>query len=317
MTLLLRGCTYSAENRCIPHNSALNSSANEPSTKVKWAVVALARKQQVNGADTKKRNRLLSEVLKPYAHKHDITVILFSEQKYLPEMIQRWKDAFAGVATVIYINTASLQYTTTVKVKEVGYKYMCKFYGLDMFDYLVQGGYDYYLRVDTDCFIERLNYDILSWTETNHIEYAFATRKIEAHSITVNTLPPFVEEYSGKCGITPTALMDKPLSSCFNFYNNLHIGKVSFFTRPDVRHFIEAVNASGKILSHRWGDSTIQAYAVRLFMQPAHIRQIPNITYFHGSHVGRISSSNNATDLGGVVFRRERTEMPFWMPVSH
>jgi hypothetical protein len=25
---------------------------------------------------------------------------------------------------------------------------------------------------------------------------------------------------------------------CFNFYNNFHIGRVDFFVRPDVQHFL-------------------------------------------------------------------------------
>lgn len=59
---------------------------------------------------------------------------------------------------------------------------------------------------------------------------------------------------------------------------------VGFFTRPDVKYFLEAVNHTGYILSHRWGDSTIQAYAVRLFMLSAELLQVPNFAYVHGSH---------------------------------
>jgi len=74
------------------------------------------------------------------------------------------------------------------------------------------------------------------------------------------------------------------LHYCFNFYNNFHIGKVSFFLRADVQHFLQSVNATGSILTHRWGDSTIQAYAVRTFMNPTAVQLIPNISYVHGSH---------------------------------
>lgn len=42
---------------------------------------------------------------------------------------------------------------------------------------------------------------------------------------------------------------------------------------------------------YRWGDSTLQAEAVRLFMHPDGIRQIPNISYHHISHSNRVASS--------------------------
>ena len=163
-----------------------------------------------------------------------------------------------------------------------------------MYDYLKE--YDYYMRVDSDCTIRVMNYDILTWARNAQVEYGFAMRKIEAHAATRAQLPEFAKNYLAKCEIMPTAPMDHDLSTCFNFYNNWHIGKVSFFNRPDVRHFLESVNASGRILSDRWGDSTIQAYAVRLFMEPKHIVQVPEFVYVHGSHDKIVSTFGDGKD---------------------
>lgn len=116
-------------------------------------------------------------------------------------------------------------------------------------------------------------------------------RKTEAHRPTAKQLPKFAQEYIGRCGITPSAMMDEPLSTCFNFYNNFHIGKVSFFLRKDVQHFLLKVNESGNILENRWGDSTIQAYAVRIFMDPRKVQYIPDFEYIHGSHNDRVVST--------------------------
>ena len=155
-----------------------------------------------------------------------------------------------------------------------GYKYMCKFFMLDMYKYLQD--YDYYWRVDSDDFLEALTYDMFDWVERNDVEYGWAARKIEGHGPTRRTLPPWTANYINKCQVWPSALMDEPLGKCFNFYNNFHVGKVSFFRRPDVLHYLKAVNGSGGVDMHRWGDSTIQAYVVRLFMDPAKIRMIPD-----------------------------------------
>ena len=233
------------------------------------------------------RNRKLAEKLRPYASKHNITVVVFSEVKFPSAALESWRAVFKGVANVDLVDTSSRGFNGP---ERFGYKYMCKFFSLDIYDYL-RDNYDYYMRCDTDCFIEQMEYDILQWTEDNHVGYGFAMRKLEAHRPTATTLPDWSANYLKQCDMQPSAVMDVPFSTCINFYNNWHIGRVSFFNRPDVRHYLEAVNASGHILSHRWGDSTIQAYAVRMFMNPAEIRQVPNFKYTHGSHGNKLVST--------------------------
>jgi hypothetical protein len=171
---------------------------------------------------------------------------------------------------------------------------MCKFFSLDLYDYLHE--YDYYMRVDSDNTIRSVDYDILKWAETSNVGYGFAMRKIEAHGPTKQQMPVWVNKYAEQCAVQPAAVMDQPMSVCFNFYNNWHIGRVSFFNRKDVRHFLTAVNASGHILEDRWGDSTIQAYAVRLFMDPTQIVQVPNFAYVHGSHNKVVSTFGDGSD---------------------
>lgn len=133
---------------------------------------------------------------------------------------------------------------------------MCKFFAIDMYDYLQAGGYDYYMRCDTDCYLNpTLRYDILAWAESRNVGYGFAMRKLEAHKPTAETLPKWCAEYMQECNIaqasTAIAMKETPLQLCFNFYNNWHIGKVAFFLRPDVQHFLRAANNSGGILQVR------------------------------------------------------------------
>jgi hypothetical protein len=236
---------------------------------------------------TKSRDELIVSAIRPFADKYDITIIYFSEYVYPKSDIKEWERVYQDIAKVKYINTAQHGFDPSSGIR-YGYKYMCKFFALDMYPHLKD--YDYYLRCDTDCKIKILNYDIFDYVQKNSIQYGYALRKLEAHKLTKETLPVFTENYLNKCTIKPRSLMDVPLSTCFNFYNNFHIGKVSFFLRPDVQHFLHAVNESGRILSDRWGDSTIQAYAVRLFMDPQHIQYIPDFSYVHGSHNGFVST---------------------------
>lgn len=279
------GCI--AANTCVagPSNKETQSSV----LKKRWAIVALGKPGK---SDLAQRNKHILEKIAPYSSSHNITIIIFSEKQFPEAAINSWKEMFRNVATVRLINTFRNGFNLP---ERFGYKYMCKFFALDMYEYL-KNDYDYYMRCDTDCYLGKLNYDIMKWTETNNVGYGFAMRKLEAHKPTAQTLPVFAEEYISKCGIKATAVMDFPLSTCFNFYNNWHIGRVSFFTRPDVSHFLRTVNASGFIQTHRWGDSTIQAYAVRLFMNPEEIAQVPEFTYVHGSHNKMVSTFGDGSE---------------------
>jgi hypothetical protein len=278
---------YVCANKCAKklESTAATAKASTYTGPKRWAIVALAKpgKEDIN-----KRNQLLAEKLRPYASKHNLTVVVFSEKIFPPASIASWKTTFKGVANVAYVNTAERGFHG---VERFGYKYMCKFFSLDIYDYL-KDSYDYYMRCDTDCYIQTLGYDILKWAEDSNVGYGFAMRKLEAHKPTAATLPAWSASYMQECGITaPAAVMDQPFDVCFNFYNNWHIGQVSFFTRSDVQHYLRTVNASGYILSHRWGDSTIQAYAVRMFMDPKQIQQVPEFRYIHGSHGNKMVST--------------------------
>lgn len=263
----------SSENICVEN---IKASAETPLLKTRWAIVALTKpgKQQLNN-----RNEALARIIKPYASLHDITIIFFSEFTFLKEEISQWERVFNGIAKTRIISTANLGFNLP---QRYGYKYMCKFFGIDIYNILSE--YDYYLRCDSDCIIESLNYDVFAWAENHNVGYGYALRKLEAHAPTRATLPAFTKKYMSKCNVNPSSFASTGISTCFNFYNNLHIAHLKFFKRNDVAHYLTAVNDSGNILNIRWGDSTIQAYAVRLFMPQNQVQLIPNITYVHGSH---------------------------------
>jgi hypothetical protein len=289
-------CVLIGANSCVPEMDTYTPAPVKPAGKSKWAIVALTKNVDV----LVRRNKQMADLIRPFAAKHDVTMIVFSEEDFPTTrsgMVQGWKDAFNGVAKVKFVNTKTdgfyEQNSNGNWYYRYGYKYMCKFFMLDMYKYLSE--YDYYWRVDSDDFMTELKYDIFEWVEKNNVEYGYAARKIEGHGATRRTLPPWTASYIAKCNLWPQALMDEPLNKCFNFYNNFHIGKVGFFAQPDVLHFLRAVNASGNVDKHRWGDSTIQAYAVRVFMDPANIRMLPDLSYQHKSHgMVKISTFNKS-----------------------
>jgi hypothetical protein len=261
-----------------------NNNTNITVDPTRWAIVALTRPSDIN---INTRNANLKNYLRRYHHYHNITLIFFSEFKIKNRTKDLWGKIFKNVATIRIINTYKDGFD---EEDRYGYKYVCKFFSISMFKYL-ENDYDYYMRLDGDVYIKKLDYDIFAWTALTQPDYVFGARKIEAHRTTRETLPSFVANYTKKYNIVPTCNMDEPLSFCFNFYNNFHIGKVSFMTSNQVKHFLNEILDSNNIVQYRWGDSTIQAYTVRLFSKPERIFQVQNFTYIHGSH-GLVLVSN-------------------------
>jgi hypothetical protein len=71
---------------------------------IKWAIVALTKPGGKH--DLSARNKAIARVLKPYAHLHDITAIVFSEFSFPQPIMERAEKDLKGVAKVKFVNTA-------------------------------------------------------------------------------------------------------------------------------------------------------------------------------------------------------------------
>jgi len=265
------------------------------STSSSWAIVGLVYDDAGAQPLVLKRNELLAAYLLKQKDTNqnvrNITVLFLAEGNITEKHVSAWTAQFDGLASVRYIDTREKALYNHSK-PIYGYKYMCKMFMLDVYGYL-RDEFDFYWRVDTDCFLTALDYNIFDWFETNQLTYAYPTFGLETHEGTKHTLPSWVTKYTLECGIVPSFLgghMVLPgganisLGTCIQYYNNFHLGRVSFFLREDVSSFLLNVNASHLTSAHRWGDAPVQAYALRLFGNDSQIRQIENMTYIHGSH---------------------------------
>ena len=82
-------------NRCVgpSYGASLAVKANRPitGTPVKWAIVSLAKP---NDSRMKIRNAAIAEKVKPFASKHDITAIVFSELPVPDAVDSEWRRTF-------------------------------------------------------------------------------------------------------------------------------------------------------------------------------------------------------------------------------
>eukprot|EP00966_Prymnesium_polylepis_P009345 215605-Prymnesium_polylepis.1 len=58
------------------------------------------------------------------------------------------------------------------------------------------------------------------------------------------------------------------------FFTNLFVSSVPWWFGRDVQEYLHAVEQSGNIYLHRWGDAPIQTTALQLFAPPATVGRL-------------------------------------------
>lgn len=188
--------------------------------------------------------------------------------------------------------------------KPVGYKLMCKFYGIQLQRLLADEGYDYVMRLDDDGFIRQpLPMNMFELMEMKGFVYGYRRVQWGLHDLADRTLIPATLEYiqSRKLDIA----CDPSDVNTQHFYNNFYITKLSFWTRLEVQAYLQYLDEHGGIWRYGWGDSLIMAAAVKMFALPHEIVQLVGIDYEHGSHHLRI-----APDNADWRFRKDMANIP-------
>lgn len=177
--------------KCSSIGNGLNDSniSERNNSEVRFAIVALV--SRISDGWLTKRNELLARYLRRNTSSSiDLSMLFFSESKFDKSTIEEWKETFSGtVAKVELIDTANKGFNNGHGGFVYGYEYMCKFFMLDIYSYLVERKIDYYIRMDSDCFIVRLDYDIFSWILSNNVQYGYGIISPERHGKTVDTMP--------------------------------------------------------------------------------------------------------------------------------
>ncbi|KAL1530192.1 hypothetical protein AB1Y20_001108 [Prymnesium parvum] len=185
-------------------------------------------------------------------------------------------------------------------VYPLGYHHMCHFMSMLWFQAL--RGYEYAMRVDEDVCITRMPTQSLATALSS--DYAFGLEIREAHQRTIETFNPWLENYMSSAKLLPTI---PPLPTERIFFTNFFVARLAWWHHPAVLHFLQAVNSSGGVYAHRWGDAPIQTAALRLHGAPSSVVHL-DMDYVHLSTQNRIvGGEETAFDAEGLVnehFRR-------------
>lgn len=227
-----------------------------------------------------RRNRLLH---KNFNARYGYPVILFHEGNIAGEH----RDHIAALTpNVEFVDVGASDFssrpeTDALSSKDLGYRNMCRFYSLGIYDHLTD--FDYVMRLDDDSYLEsKIGYDIFEYMLSNNFDYGYIHSEFDSHVETIETLPNFVLKYIEKNQIKINCdLLD---IDCLHYYSNFHITRIGFWLRSDVRDFLKAIDEDGGIYRHRWGDHVIQTLALKMFSDPTQLHCFTDFRYTHYSH---------------------------------
>lgn len=199
----------------------------------------------------------------------------------------------------------------------LGYRNMMRWYGILIYKYLTDLGYEWYMRMDDDSLLHSdIEYDIFKYMNDNNYEYGFRSYCNDGLGVS-NGLIEFCKKYMDKNDIKPTFLdryiKDKKSwkSTDYNilgYYNNFLISKLSFWMRDDVQKFLKEFDNSGYMYTRRWNDLISQAVTIQIFMERNKVYHFNDWTYEHTTFSGNYDSKSEL-EWGGLFPKIEDSQV--------
>ncbi len=167
----------------------------------------------------------------------------------------------------------------------VGYKHMCHFWSVGLFEYLAD--YQYVIRMDEDVFLLDMNPHILETIVSQNIKFAmpWLCSVLDDPNVIVG-MDVLLNRFCKQNNITMLVDYDQICAPNTNFV----IFDLQYFKNNKiVQDFLTAVDKSHGIYSNRWGDAPI--WGIILFaLQNETVYLCDQIEYYHGSHNHHVNS---------------------------
>jgi len=163
-----------------------------------------------------------------------------------------------------------------------GYKNMCSFWSVGVFDFM--GSYEYIIRIDEDCFLDSLDPHTIDRYQADRI--MFSSGLFQENDVAdvivgmdtlfdayLNTQNDSIRNYEIRCPYTNVMIMNVPF-----FMNN-----------QDVRSILNEIKQSNCIFSNRWGDLPIWGHILTLMIDKSYYLEDKSIRYYHESHYSGVN----------------------------
>jgi mannosyltransferase len=158
--------------------------------------------------------------------------------------------------------------------KCTSYGGMCTFFTKDVFEILIEMGYDYYLRLDDDSYLHG------SFDE-NPFEKMQREQKVYGYCLKIKEAPHVIQGLFSfiKENVETQYSFDEPY---WIYYNNFEIVNLKKYYSDKAKEITQKIHESGGIYKWRWGDAPIRTILISIF-QPDNVMKF-DIDYEHAEH---------------------------------
>ena len=216
-------------------------------------------------------------------NKDTVDVLIFHEgnvpiehQQYIQNATPLMPLVFKHVAFQQGNHIAVGNFCHTTELSErftMGYKNMCRFWSIGMFQHMK--GYVYIIRIDEDCVLHKMDPRVLDKYRANQVMFA-SPKWIgeDAADVTIGM-------YDFFRGYKLDLKRDVP-----NPYTNFMVINLPYFaSRIDVQTCLAAIDGTNCIFVNRWGDMPLWGYILAIFIKDQSLLlEDKEIAYYHGSH---------------------------------
>ena len=165
----------------------------------------------------------------------------------------------------------------------VGYKHMCRFHSLGVYEQPIIKQLDYTWRLDDDSFIlSNINQDIFRFMSDKDLVYGYT----------------FVTNDAGRCvqhlwTNATSYIRDNHIKTQFfdkwpdtkMYYNNFEVSATKLWYSTEYKEYINMIDRAGGIYYNRWGDAPIKSIAVSMFVPENKTHCFCDVKYKHqGMH---------------------------------
>jgi len=161
----------------------------------------------------------------------------------------------------------------------LGYKHMCYFWSINLFEYLLD--YEYVIRIDEDVFIQEIDTKILEAIIDQKIKFAapYICPFLDHPDVMVG-LEKLTKEFSEKNNLK----INSNISNVFAPNTNMMILNLDYYRdHTIIQNYLLDIKKSHGIYSNRWGDATIWGIITQKLQEdPFYL--CDDVVYFHDSH---------------------------------
>ena len=234
----------------------------------------------------------LNKLYKNYKYVYQSDVVVFVECNFSKIISAEIEELYDNL-TVKYIqlksssefNTNDVEFEDGREEYKIGYRHMCQLFFSEILSYIQ--GYDWYMRLDTDSFIESsIDYDLFGYLDKNNKVYGYTAELAEWPPVVIG-MGEFFINLIRKHNLKSTffdKLIENDRYNLRQIYNNFEIIKISYFNNELVQLLIKEVNKSGNIYKKRWGDSPLRTFILSLTVDNSKIHKFNDFDYTHDAY---------------------------------